>query len=68
MSDKDKKYLFDVLTACDEISSFISGKTRQDYKADALLRRGVERDLEIIGEALSRLREMEPSAATHSGH
>ena len=59
MNRETKKYLFDVLTACNEIAAFIKGKTRDDYLIDPLLRRAVERDLEIIGEAMVQLRDID---------
>jgi uncharacterized protein with HEPN domain len=44
--------LADVLDACKLLSEFTNGKTFPDYAADALLRSAVERQLEIVGEAL----------------
>jgi uncharacterized protein with HEPN domain len=59
MNNRSNKLLFDVLTACREITSFLTGKTRDDYLKDSLLRRAVERDLEIVGEAMSQLRALD---------
>ena len=42
------------------LSSFIAGKTFEDYGDDPLLRSGVERQLTIVGEALNRLIKIEP--------
>lgn len=50
-----KKYLHDVLQACRKIQQFSKGKQFDDYADDALLRSAVERQFEIIGEALRRL-------------
>jgi uncharacterized protein with HEPN domain len=40
-----------VLEAILEIEQFALGKTIEDYRSDRLLRRGVERRVEIISEA-----------------
>ena len=36
MNNRSNKLLFDVLTACREIRSFLTGKTRHDYLNDIL--------------------------------
>jgi uncharacterized protein with HEPN domain len=46
------KYLFDIAEACRLLDEFVTGKTFADYQADALLRSAVERQFEVIGEAL----------------
>jgi uncharacterized protein with HEPN domain len=50
-----KKYLFDIQSAASLITEFVSGKRFEDYRADALLRSAVERQFEVIGEALAQL-------------
>ena len=47
-----RAWLLDILAACDLLADFTGGKSFEDYAADALLRSAVERQLEIIGEAL----------------
>lgn len=57
-----QKYLFDIKTSIDSISEFLgSNRDFNDYLNNKLLRRGVERELEIIGEAASRILKIDPS-------
>ena len=51
-----KKYLFDIQISIESINEFIGEKKDfNNYKANKMLRRSVEREFEIIGEAASKL-------------
>ena len=54
------KYLWDAKAAADRIARFTAGKSFDDYRSDEMLRAAVERQFEIIGEALSALRRVAP--------
>lgn len=60
---ESKKYLFDILQAARKLEQFSQDKAFPDYEADALLRSAVERQFEIIGEALRRLAKDDPETA-----
>ena len=55
MTDRRRKLLHDALTAAAVAESFVAGQTLAAYSADAMRRLAVERLLEILGEACSRL-------------
>jgi uncharacterized protein with HEPN domain len=63
MNDQVAQRLRDVLEACGHIGAFIAGKTFQDYEKDYGLRLQIERLLEIVGEALNRAHQEEPTLA-----
>ena len=55
MKDEIFAHLHDILHAGTAIQEFIAGCTLDDYLSDELLRSGVERKFEIMGEALNRV-------------
>ena len=61
MKDDILKHLHDIREAAGAIARFVSGKTLDDYLHDELLRSGVERKFEIIGEALNRVKRDDPT-------
>ena len=60
-----RKYLFDIRSAADLLAEFLAGKTFADYQRDAMLRAAVERQFEIIGEAVSQLARLDEELAAH---
>jgi uncharacterized protein with HEPN domain len=62
--DRDPRaYLWDARDSADAIAEFVTGRTLNDYLADRLLRSAVERQFEIVGEALRQLEKTAPSLA-----
>lgn len=61
-SDRHKKKLLtDILQAIEEIDLFFDGpRNFNSYQNDLKLRKAVERELEIIGEAMNRLLDLDP--------
>lgn len=60
MTDKTPKLLLDAVQAIDLVQEFVAGISLVDYSADKMRRSAVERQLEILGEACSRLAKLEP--------
>jgi uncharacterized protein with HEPN domain len=59
MVDEVKKYLFDINEAILSIESYLGEKRDFNiYLENKMLRRAVEREFEIIGEAMNRLKKM----------
>lgn len=59
---KVKKYLSDILSAIIEIESFMEDRPREyaTFCNDTLFRRGVERNIEIMGEAMNQVLKLYP--------
>ncbi|HKV12384.1 MAG TPA: HepT-like ribonuclease domain-containing protein [Thermoanaerobaculia bacterium] len=55
-----RTFLFDVQRACELITEFTIGMTLPEYAADLKTRSAVERQLEIIGEAISQMLKLFP--------
>ena len=68
MRPEARALLHDVEHAIARIARFCSGKSFDDYLADDLLRSAIERQLEIIGEAVNKLSAVDPAAAAGIGH
>jgi uncharacterized protein with HEPN domain len=47
-------YVWDVADSCRAILEFVQGRGLADYEQDRMLRRAVERELSIVGEAVSQ--------------
>jgi uncharacterized protein with HEPN domain len=57
-----KKYLYDIKVSIDSIDGYLGDqKVFEDYQNNKLVRRAVERELEIIGEALNNLLKSNPA-------
>ncbi|MCT4645147.1 MAG: DUF86 domain-containing protein [Carboxylicivirga sp.] len=62
MKREIKKYLFDIKTSIDSIFSYLGDERNFiEYQNNKLLRRGIEREIEIIGEAMNRILKIEPT-------
>lgn len=63
MDERILKWLFDIKGAIDEIDSYFENipKIFDQYKLNIILKRAVERDLEIIGEAVNRILKNDPT-------
>jgi uncharacterized protein with HEPN domain len=61
---ESKKYLFDIKQAASLLADFTREKAFADYQSDPLLKSAVERQFEIIGEALTRLARLDPQTAS----
>ncbi len=68
MDNRAKKLLFDVLESGRSILGWCEGRTFADYESDRQFRRAVEREFEVIGEALGRLATTDSEVAARIGH
>ena len=63
MQPESSALLWDARRAAGLVSDFVAGRTWADYEADPMLRSAVERQFEIVGEALNKLRRVDPTTA-----
>lgn len=59
MLPEAKKLVLDALQAAEAVNQFIEGKTEADYLSDLFLRSAVERQLFVVGEAITQLRQVD---------
>lgn len=59
-----RKYLFDIERAAGLVAQFTTGKEFVDYEQDDMLRSAVERQFEVIGEALAQLYKLDSAIAS----
>lgn len=59
MNDEIRKSLIDILQTAEEIQNFTHEMDFKAYQNSLITQRAVERDFEIIGEALNRIRQID---------
>jgi uncharacterized protein with HEPN domain len=62
-----KKYLFDIKTSVDSIEEYLGNERDfNEYQKNKLLRRAIEREIEIIGEAMNHILRIDPDITIES--
>ena len=62
MDNRIKQYLFDIEQSISDVKVYISSiNSFEEYSDDKLIRRAVEREIEIIGEAMNRILKIDPT-------
>lgn len=64
MKHEVEKYLYDIRNATSLLRDFTSGRSFQEYQNNAMLRAAVERQFEIVGEAVSELAKIDEKTAS----
>jgi uncharacterized protein with HEPN domain len=69
MNDESRKWLYDIVRCIDSIEEYI-GKRRifEEYEKNKMLRRAVEREIQIIGEAVNKFLKQNPEIAIRNSH
>lgn len=61
MTKEVQSWLIDILNSIEEIESFLPNELNfKKFQSDLKTKRAVERNLEIIGEALNRILKVDP--------
>ena len=58
-----RKYLYDIIDCCEFLLDFTKDRTVEDYRNDRAFRSAVQRELQIIGEAMVKLHNTHPKTA-----
>jgi len=62
MQLKINKFLFDIITSINSINEYLGeSPSFETYQESKILRRAVEREIEIIGEAVNSILKIDPS-------
>lgn len=62
MENRIKKLLYDIFSSIENIEKYLGEKRAfEEYEKNAMLKDAVERNIEIIGEAMSKLLFIEPN-------
>ena len=64
MGERRPKLLYDATAAIDAAHGFVGSASQADHDSNLLLRSGVERQLEILGEACARLAKEDATLLT----
>lgn len=60
MTERAKKYLYDIIQSIQAINEYIGKKKDfNSFKKNKIIRRAVEREFEVIGEAVNRLLKLD---------
>lgn len=65
MDSRIQTWLFDILNSIEEIETYINEKSKNffEYQNDKKTKRAVERNIEIIGEAVNRILKENPNVS-----
>jgi uncharacterized protein with HEPN domain len=58
-----RAYLWDAVQAAEAVQAFSRGQTYDSFIEDHMVRSAVERQLQIVGEALAQLAKIDPESA-----
>lgn len=67
MQRKTPKLLEDIRQAAEAIQNWTGPRSLDDYRHDPMLRAAVERNFEIVGEAINRLARLDADSAAQLG-
>ena len=64
MPHDPEKYLYDIRSSAGFLQEFTASKTVDDYSQDRAFRSAIERELQVIGEAVMQLERVAPEVAS----